>query len=282
MEQGSMRNAVRRAAPSIRPGHQRGCIPRLVRRSDTRDGQLLTFRSPTARRLRLSFQQESRKRRQWKIGRDGWYANPTFSKEISPPESTSGFALGGSYGLAQSVAINSVYGSCTTCLHLFLPVLTFSLLVSPFRSTQSRSPKWSLAQVVINTLHFRGLALQSPGVSSQVRRILSFIPRSLNIRSLLFYLSNVCPSVDLLAVPLNYVLHKARYQPIASDRRDVDDISRSLPSSSRTVSRTTKPMMRKRGKTLDGPSDLVFSDISLCSRAQLFRGSRCWHGVLRI
>jgi len=113
-----------------------------------------------------------------------------------------------------------------SCLHLFLPVLTFSLLVSPFRSTQSRSPKWSL---VISTLHFRGLALQSPGVSSRARRI---IPRSLNSCSLLFYLSNVRPSVDLLAVLLNYVLHKARYQPIASDCLLPHDIFLALPFNS--------------------------------------------------
>src|SRR5712675_384416 len=70
---------------------------------------------------------------------------------------------------------------------------------------------------MISTLHFRGLALQSPRVFSRVRRILSFIPRSLNSRSLLFYPSNVRPSLDLLAVPLISVLHKARYQPLASD-----------------------------------------------------------------
>jgi hypothetical protein len=34
-----------------------------------------------------------------KIGRDGWYPNATFSKDICPPESVRGFASGGSCGL---------------------------------------------------------------------------------------------------------------------------------------------------------------------------------------
>jgi hypothetical protein len=33
-----------------------------------------------------------------KIGRDGWYPNATFSKEICPPERVRGFASGGSCG----------------------------------------------------------------------------------------------------------------------------------------------------------------------------------------
>ena len=70
---------------------------------------------------------------------------------------------------------------------------------------------------MISTLPFRSLVHQSPRASSQVKRNLSPTPLSLNSRSLLFYQWNVRPSVDLFTVPLITVLHKARYQSIASD-----------------------------------------------------------------
>ncbi len=50
-----------------------------------------------------------------------------------------------------------------------------------------------------------------------MKRSLSFTRLSLNIPSPLFYQWNVRPSVDLFTVPLISVLHKARYQPKASD-----------------------------------------------------------------
>ena len=70
---------------------------------------------------------------------------------------------------------------------------------------------------MISTLPFRGLVHQSPRVSNQAKRNLSFTRLSLKSRSLLFYQWNVRPSVDLFTVPLITVLHKARYQSIASD-----------------------------------------------------------------
>jgi hypothetical protein len=70
---------------------------------------------------------------------------------------------------------------------------------------------------MISTLPFRGLVHQSPRVSSQAKRNLNLTRLSLNSRSLLFYQWNVRTSVDLFTVPLITVLHKARYQSIASD-----------------------------------------------------------------
>jgi hypothetical protein len=70
---------------------------------------------------------------------------------------------------------------------------------------------------MISTLPFRGLVHQSPRVSSRAKRNPSLTRLSLNSRSLLFYQWNVRPSVDLFTVPLISVLHKARYQSIASD-----------------------------------------------------------------
>jgi hypothetical protein len=70
---------------------------------------------------------------------------------------------------------------------------------------------------MISTRPFRGLVHQSLRVSSQAKRNLSLTRLSLNSRSLLFYQRNVRPSVDLFTVPLITILHKARYQSIASD-----------------------------------------------------------------
>ena len=70
---------------------------------------------------------------------------------------------------------------------------------------------------MISTLPFRGLVNQNPRVFSRAKRNLSLTRLSLNSRPLLFYQWNVRPSVDLFTVSLITVLHKARYQPIASD-----------------------------------------------------------------